>query len=143
LGYGIEERGFWGYMAILRDNVCWVHKMKRPDIIAVCIIALILVGCFTYQVATLDGFGGILGSIFFEDSTQYAAGYSVAAFRQVKVGMAEAEVYALLGQPLDTHSRDDTTYLWYSKPQKSHFRDRKIMLRNGLVVDKNTEFYVD
>lgn len=127
----------------MRVNACWVHRMKWTIIIAGCVVVLILAGGFIIQVATLDGFGGILGSMLFEDSTQYAPGYSVAAFRQVKVGMAEAEVYSLLGQPLDTHSRDDTTYLWYSKPQKSHFRDRKVILKNGLVIDKNTEFYVD
>ena len=117
--------------------------MKKAIIIAGCIVVFLVAGGFIIHVATLDGLDGFILSMLFEDSTQYAPGYTAAAFRQVETGMSEKQVYTLLGQPLDTHSRDNIVYLWYSKPQKSHFRDRKVILRHGLVVDKNAEFYVD
>ena len=117
--------------------------MKRAVIIAGCVVALLLAGGFIIQVATLDGLDGFILSMLFEDSTQYAPGYTATAFRQIETGMREEQVYTLLGKPLDTHSRDNTFYLWYSKPKKSHFRNRMVILRHGLVVDKNAEFYVD
>ena len=112
-------------------------------VIAGCCLLVLLVVGLAIHLTTLDGIGGVLSSMVWEDSTQYAPGYTPAAFRCVRVGMKEEQVYALLGTPLDRHLCDGTVYLWYSKPQKAHFRDRRVMLRSRRVIGTNAEFYVD
>lgn len=116
--------------------------MKRFIKFSAIVIALLILTAITIQTTTLDGLTGLLALIL-EDSTQYSDGYSPTSFRKVKAGMTEDQVFALLGKPLDTHTVGGNLYLWYSIPMKSHFRDRRIILRDGVVTRKNTEFYVD
>jgi outer membrane protein assembly factor BamE (lipoprotein component of BamABCDE complex) len=117
--------------------------MKKRIIIAGCVVILLLAGGFAIQMATLDGVVGFITSLLWDDSTRYAHGYSNSNFRKVAVGMTETEVHALLGEPLDVHSAGGKVYLWYSQPKRSHFRDRRVILQHGVVVEKNAEFYVD
>ena len=117
--------------------------MNKAINIKVGIFALLVFASVTIHMTTLDGLMGVIADAYLEDSTQYAPGYSARAFRTVKIGMTESQVYTLLGQPLDTHTAGGNLYLWYSIPKKSHFRDRRIILRDGIVTDKNAEFYVD
>ena len=95
-------------------------------------VLLVAATAGTIQLATLDGLGGCIASLFWSDSTQYAPGYSARAFRNVKVGMTAPNVYALLGRPLDVHTASGKVYLWYSQPTRSHFRDRRIILKMAL-----------
>jgi len=117
--------------------------MKKHLSIAVASVLLVAAIAAALQFATLDGLGGFIASLFWRDSTQYAPGYTDRAFRNVMVGMTEIEVFALLGRPLDVHAAGGKVYLWYSQPARSHFRDRRVILQHGVVVDKNTGFYVD
>jgi len=117
--------------------------MKRTINISIGIFALLAIIGVIIHMTTRDGLKGVIADMFFEDSTQYAPGYSDNAFRTVKIGMSESQVYTLLGQPLDSHTTDGNLYLLYSIPKKSHFRDRRVILHDGVVTEKNAEFYVD
>ena len=117
--------------------------MKKHLAIAVAFVLMVAATAGTIQFATLDGLGGCIASLIWSDSTQYAPGYSIRAFRNVKVGMTKTNVYALLGRPLDVHTAGGKVFLWYARPARSHFRDRRVILQNGVVVEKNAEFYVD
>ena len=117
--------------------------MKKRNCITACAITTLIAAALAVHFMTFDGISGLYAGVFIEDSTIYAQNYSPASFRRVHKGMTEKDVYLLLGRPLKVHTIDDTTYLWYSLPSKSHFRDRKIMVRKEQVIGKNTEFYVD
>jgi len=117
--------------------------MEKHRSLFIAVGLLVGVAAGTIQFATLDGLGGCIASLIWSDSTQYAPGYSIRAFRNVKVGMTKTNVYALLGRPLDVHTAGGKVFLWYARPARSHFRDRRVILQNGVVVEKNAEFYVD
>jgi hypothetical protein len=53
------------------------------------------------QEFVLDGREGCVTPLFFQEDTEYAPGYSAAAFQQLRVGMSEQEVRALLGPPIE------------------------------------------
>lgn len=53
-----------------------------------------------FQIWSLDGLQGAILSAFLRQDTAYANGYTDRAFRMVRVGMTDAQVWNLLGPPL-------------------------------------------
>jgi hypothetical protein len=94
-----------------------------------------------------DGWPGPLYAIPFGDDTEFAQGYSASRFWAVRQGMTEEEVVRLLGPPLRRYpARSPGTeerWYWTRSPRNSSYRIRGVVFRNGLVADKQSEFYVD
>lgn len=121
--------------------------MKRPIIILL-IVGLALLCAFAgAHYYLLDGLDGFIWSRMFQEDTRYSEKYSDAAFRKVHPGMTQTALTELLGPPLRTYSptsERDMTTLWFSEsPNDSHFRVRSVDLRDGIVIHKLSEFYVD
>ncbi|HMO41600.1 MAG TPA: hypothetical protein PKE17_19465 [Saprospiraceae bacterium] len=122
---------------------------------------VILAAAIIYHRFSLDGLDGALFSSGMEYDTQFATQYSDQKFRAITAGMTTNELIEILGNPLviwtrdkvftkegtrDEHIRDqDITYIWkYSiSPSDTHYHMRTISVKNGIVVGKHSEFYVD
>ena len=116
--------------------------VKRTALV-VTLIVLSLAAVHRYH---LDGLNGWLLSLGAEEDTEYAAGYSDKAFRNVRSGMTEANVLALLGEPLEkSPRRPDGTEGWrYARsPSDASYRVRVIRLRHGIVTSVRHHFYYD
>jgi hypothetical protein len=95
---------------------------------------------------SLDGPRGCVVPLLLKTDTEFAAGYSNAAFRQVRVGMTADDVITLLGTPLGTWPRDDAGREWWSwsrSPGDHSYRVRTVLLEQGRVTGVGHGFYVD
>ena len=121
--------------------------MKRPIKITLYVVLAILCAAVGTHYYLLDGLDGFIWSRLFQEDTRYSERYSDAAFRKVYPGVTQTTLTELLGQPLRTYSPTsdrDMTILWFSEsPNDSHFRLRSVDLRDGLVIRRHSEFYVD
>ena len=135
--------------------------MKKP--FAIPVIAMVLCAVvFGVHIAFLDGVDGILCTVLLgpDEDTVYAGGYNISSFRKIRNGIPQAEVLAILGEPIDRFgmkedsSADDGWWYrradsdaegWsYSKSaNSSHYRKRIVVFRDSRVVDKIAKFYVD
>jgi hypothetical protein len=89
----------------------------------------------------LDGRYGAIRAYFSADATEYAAGYSDRAFRSVRVGMKQSEVYALLGEPLWKYDAKFSTVAgWTSAATRVPYRQRVVEFEEGAVIFKRSEF---
>ncbi len=98
------------------------------------------------QEFALDGGGGCLTPLVFREDTEYASGYSAPAFQQLRLGMTEQEVLALLGSPLDRWPRmesGEVGWQWTRSPGSNSYRVRSVVFRSGRVVEIFHEFYID
>lgn len=81
------------------------------------------------------------------EDTVYAAGYSDAAFKRVRVGMSETDVAELLGEPLEFYAVEGTPDLvgWrYSRSARdASYHVRAVLFRDRRVVEIFCEFYLD
>jgi hypothetical protein len=117
--------------------------------IAIGAIALLAIAGDVTHVATLDGLDGVFWSSMFHEDTVYAPGYSDTAFRKIHAGMPESEVKALLGAPISLYpayqntGQDWTTWCYSDSPGDTHYRIRAIRMKDGVVIGKHAEFYVD
>jgi hypothetical protein len=94
----------------------------------------------------LDGRAGCVTPLFFREDTEYAPGYSAAAFAQLRVGMSEREVRALLGPPLEgdaVPSSGAAWWLWTRSPGSNSYRVRGVVFIDGRVAAVHHKFYVD
>ncbi len=82
--------------------------MKRVALGVVAV--LVAIGAWSHF-ASLDGASGLVLRWILRDDTEFARGYSDAAFRAVHAGMSGEEVAALLGQPLGE--------VWMIEPKNS------------------------
>lgn len=90
-------------------------------------------------------------AILFPFDTEYAPGYSEAAFQSVKIGDSRAQVIALLGEPLSVHSVGtegaETWGEWWRyswSPSGKNYLLRTIMLDSeGRVLRVVSETYWD
>jgi hypothetical protein len=122
--------------------------MRKRVIFILCIVfaAAAIIAVHRWS---LDGFGGLVFGALYTEDTVYAPVYSDAAFRQVRRGMPESEVHALLGSPLDrwviTPRLDgpDTRERWSRSPGDTHHRCRVVLYRQGAVFERHSEFYID
>ena len=92
-----------------------------------------------------DGVGGIIGALVWTEDTAYASGYTLDGWKRVRVGMSRSQVEAILGPPHATFAEDqpEMSAGWSYSPGDTHFRCRVLRFRNGVVVSKHSEFYVD
>ena len=105
-----------------------------------CVSGALVIGC-----EPMDGYGGWAVSFLAAiDDTEYSAGYSDRGFRQIKAGMTEQEVLALVGEPLDTLiSAVGVGWRYTRSPQSHSYHMRQLMFRDGRVSRVFREYYVD
>lgn len=88
----------------------------------------------------------LLAAILFGHSTVYARGYNESRCRAIRIGMTDSQVETLVGCPLEHRQApwpgcDD---LWlYTWKKSGNFRRRRVLFRNGEVVQVINDFYVD
>ena len=81
--------------------------------------------------------------------SDFAPAYSDSAFRAVNVGAREAAVVAALGPPLETYTAPNDEAAWtmgmrWSRSRHSgSYSVRYILFKDGLVVRRVSEWYVD
>ncbi len=111
-----------------------------------------LIGCVGVSVLTLiwvevrnpDGVEGLVLGALFEEDTQYAPGFSDSRFLGVEPGQSTADVKGALGEPLSRVTDDDgETWHFSRSPTDTHFRNRVVHFRNGVVTEAFAEFSVD
>ncbi len=83
--------------------------------------------------------------LVFSEDTEYAPGYSAAAFEQLRPGMSEHEVLALVGPPLEKYSipQSGDVWQWTRSPGSNSYRERVVVFTNGRVSATRHEFYID
>lgn len=94
----------------------------------------------------LDGWEGARYGLFLPTDTEFARGYSEAAFARIRTGMSMAEVESLLGRPLREYTSYVGTKVWnYSlSPGDTNYRARTLLFDGRERVDRVLhEFYVD
>lgn len=84
-----------------------------------CFVAMLAIGIAIVVgigLCDLDGFVASVSSWLFggRRGTAWASGYSERAFRKIKPGMSEAEVYSRLGRPLEERMRGEKHWLVYA-----------------------------
>lgn len=146
-GAAPRKRSFADMLAITRRSM---PAERRIAILPVCrsIVALLLVA-LSCEVMSLDGIAGVLIPLFFPDSTVYSEQWDYWSYRFVRNGMTVAEVTEKLGPPIEQWSYDigngkrETRFAYTISPSSSHYRIRQIVFRDGKVVGKFHEYYVD
>ena len=97
---------------------------------------------------------GLTGTLFHlltaGGDTVYASGFSDGRFLLVRNGMTDAQVIALLGEPLERYRPqvgDDPSWdlgmRWSRSATDSHYSVRVVLFKKGRVADVRSEFYVD
>lgn len=123
--------------------------MKKIKKIVAYLLTLILILFCMKQIIPnlkLNGYSGLLLNVLLlTDDTKYSENYTGRKFLKVKVGMSKNEVFKLIGKPLyESEITDGTTRLQYSEsPKDTHYRIRQVYLKNGKVIERLSEFYVD
>ena len=95
--------------------------------------------------------GALVGSLIFVLflylfglDTEYAPGYSEAAFESVRIGETREAVVARLGEPLWTFGEEREVLSYTRSPSDSHYLVRMVVLdEKGRVVEKRSEIYWD
>jgi outer membrane protein assembly factor BamE (lipoprotein component of BamABCDE complex) len=111
----------------------------------VCAALVVIVMLGGLHVFLLDGLDGFFFGLSNDESTHYAQGYSDNQFRRVRSGMREAEVFALLGEPLSRYPvrGERTGWLYSERGGDGDYRVRVIIFREGEVTERISEYYVD
>ena len=123
-----------------------VSGMVREIVVSVAVSASLLTAVHRWA---LDGIGGIAFGALLDEDTVYARGYSDAGFRHVAPGMSREQVRSLIGAPQKewpieaTNGGPDLGARWSYSPGDTHFRCRVLLFRQGVVVKKHSEFYLD
>lgn len=111
-------------------------------------MALVYVGLAIYRWWPAEGIGGRLFAMVWTDNTVWAPGYTNSVFRAVRVGMKRSEVYALLGQPLETNPLPGGGVIetWTNLGKDSFdcsIQFRRISFQGDVVIEKVAEFSPD
>ena len=121
--------------------------MKKAIIITFCVILTLASAGIIIHKSMLDGLDGFVWSRFLQEDTVFSPGYSDNAFKQITIGMPEAEVKRLLGEPFEIYPPDEFSNrkkLCYSlSPGDTNYRIRAINIQEGCVISKHSEFYLD
>ena len=78
-----------------------------------------------------------------EDASTFAPGFSESAFDRVQLGMSEAEVVTLLGEPLVKHGYGNRYWRYSTAPPDRNYFLRVITFDNGIVSSKSAYYFVD
>lgn len=119
--------------------------MKRAKIVLSLATLIVLL----YEFLSLDGIAGIVFPIAFHDSTIYSERWDYWGYRRVRKGMSMSDVMEMLGPPIRRWNNDvengkiETRFAYTRSSSDSHFRIRQIVFRDGKVVGKFHEYYVD
>lgn len=95
---------------------------------------------FLAAISTVIIVGGVVGYtkyiyITAAANTQYAAGYSVAEWQQVKPGMELTQVKQLLGEPLDIQTNPGEQYLYYGRQKNNtHYYIKAVVIGEDKIV---------
>ena len=122
---------------------------KRRKILFAFLSGLILLTFALYEFLSLDGIAGIVFPLMFPDSTVYSEQWNYWSFRFVRKGMSVADVMEMLGPPIrqwdnvNENGEVETRFAYTVSSSNSHFRIRQVVFRNGRVVSKFHEYYVD
>ncbi len=97
---------------------------------------------------SIDGPMGLANGLLVGEDTVFSEGYSAEAFRKIEVGMARAEVHALLGEPLGSWTvREpdwfDAAERFSLSPGDTNYRLRFVYYAADLVVETRGEYYID
>lgn len=124
-------------------------------------IPLIIVAFFTtillvanFDRILIDGIHGELAGLLFKTDTKYAENYSHSKFKKIKTGMNEAEVSAIIGEPIckwhtfflkngECVTTDTISFQYSESPGDTHYRLRQIYFFEGKVAEKDGYFYID
>lgn len=99
-----------------------------------------------YKAFAIDGLPGCIWPLVFKEDTQFAPGYSHAAFHQVTVGMTADDVLRLLGAPLFKNSREQGGEEWWSwsrSRRSNSYWVRGVVLEEGRITKVVHKFYFD
>ena len=128
----------------------WMPAMKRiallPASLSIFVLLLVTLSC---EFVSLDGIAGVVCPVFFPENTLYSEQWNYWAYRFVRNGMSVEEVTEKLGPPIKQWSYDigngkiETRFAYTISPSDSHYRIRQIVFRDGEVVGKFHEYYVD
>ena len=106
-----------------------------------------------FSIQDAERIGIAVRDLLLRPDTEYAAGYTHEGFSQIEVGMTEAEVIEILGEPLicwrpyqytNFIEKRHFVGLQYSdSPSDTHYRLRQVYLENGIVKEVIGYFYID
>ncbi|MBR1609720.1 MAG: hypothetical protein IJ678_08925 [Kiritimatiellae bacterium] len=120
------------------------RSQRKSCLLSILIAVGLAVG---YEILSLDGWLGLLFRQFFPDTTVYAPEWNYWKFRWVRTGMTKERVLSLLGTPLETWPWDSNpaveTWAYTRSSEDSHFELRCIWIKDGKVIGKEAEYYVD
>jgi outer membrane protein assembly factor BamE (lipoprotein component of BamABCDE complex) len=78
-----------------------------------------------------------------EDRTTFAPGFTEEKFDRVQLGMSEAEVVEILGEPLEKDGSTKIYWRYSGGPPDANFWFRVITFQNGRVINKEAKYFVD
>jgi hypothetical protein len=110
------------------------------------VVAIIILWAakFTSPALRVQGYSGLIFSKFWPGYTKYADGYSDEKFLSIKVGMSEAEVLRLLGEPV--YRMEDgigEMRLSYTAACECNYHVRQIYVRYGKVYEIDAYYFFD
>jgi hypothetical protein len=117
-----------------------------PGCIVIVLLGVAHVRARCDEVYALDGWAGcFLPALYTREDTEYAPGYSHAAFRKLRLGMSDSDVLALLGPPLERYPVKglDEGWRWTRSPRDRSYRTRVVLFQNGTVSEIRHGFYLD
>ena len=94
----------------------------------------------------IEGMRGLISECFFPNhDTKYSEGYSSLAFLKIRLGMSEAQVLDILGEPLIRWSPQDSYigFQYSESPSDTHYRLRQVYVSGGIVKDIIGYYYID
>ena len=107
-------------------------------------LIILLVVALLVHIKLPDGILGVILPIFFPDTTNYASGFQEQAFDGICIGADKDEVLKVLGNPLQQDVWDGLERWRFTKSEAdSHYRMRQITFDNGIVVSKQSYYYID
>ncbi|HUG11432.1 MAG TPA: hypothetical protein VMM36_10475 [Opitutaceae bacterium] len=115
----------------------------------ICVLAASVLGVRILQPYTRS-FTDVAFYVLFlgDDFTVFAENYSESAFKKIRTGATEAEVLAVLGEPLrkETYKSKEYAAIWrYTKPGKNGNYWFRIILwdEHARVLRTKAKYYVD
>ena len=111
--------------------------------IDIALVILVIVALLV-QVKLPDGILGVILPVLFPDTTNYATMFQEQAFDDICIGDDKDEVLKVLGNPLQQDMCDGLERWRYTKSGvDSHYRMRQITFDNGMVISKQSYYYID